>query len=147
MFLHPSVILFKEGLPQCMLGYTPKQPPPSSPEADTLLEQMATAADGMHPTWMHSCFTSVCHSVHRWGECMPGRACVPRGWGHAYLGGGVAGGVRGRRDGHCSGRYASYWNAFLLRGHFEVFQNAGYFVTPKVWLQSFGYFITSPRHT
>ena len=24
-------------------------------------------------------------------------------------------GVRGRRDGHCSGRYASYWNAFLLR--------------------------------
>ena len=24
------------------------------------------------------------------------------------------GDVRGRRDGHCSGRYASYWNAFLL---------------------------------
>ena len=24
------------------------------------------------------------------------------------------GGVRGRRDGHCSGRYASYWNAFLF---------------------------------
>ena len=24
------------------------------------------------------------------------------------------GGVHGRRDGHCSGRYASYWNAFLL---------------------------------
>ena len=23
-------------------------------------------------------------------------------------------GVPGRRDGHCSGRYASYWNAFLL---------------------------------
>ena len=22
-------------------------------------------------------------------------------------------GVRGRRDGYCSGRYASYWNAFL----------------------------------
>ena len=27
---------------------------------------------------------------------------------------GKGGGVRGRRDGHCSGRYASYWNAFLL---------------------------------
>ena len=26
----------------------------------------------------------------------------------------MAGGMRGRRDGHCSGRYASYWNAFLL---------------------------------
>ena len=25
------------------------------------------------------------------------------------------GGMRGRRDGHCSGRYASYWNAFLLQ--------------------------------
>ena len=24
------------------------------------------------------------------------------------------GGVHGRRDGHCSRRYASYWNAFLL---------------------------------
>ena len=24
-------------------------------------------------------------------------------------------GVRDRRDGHCSGRYASYWNAFLLK--------------------------------
>ena len=24
------------------------------------------------------------------------------------------GGVRGRREGHCSGRYASYWNAFLF---------------------------------
>ena len=24
------------------------------------------------------------------------------------------GGMRGRRDGLCSGRYASYWNAFLL---------------------------------
>ena len=24
-----------------------------------------------------------------------------------------AGGVRGRRDGHCSGRYASYWNVCI----------------------------------
>ena len=24
----------------------------------------------------------------------------------------MAGGMHGRRDGHCSGRYASYWNAF-----------------------------------
>ena len=26
----------------------------------------------------------------------------------------VVGGMHGRRDGHCSGRYASYWNAFLF---------------------------------
>ena len=32
------------------------------------------------------------------------------GGGHAWQG------VRsGRRDGHCSGRYASYWNAFLFK--------------------------------
>ena len=34
-------------------------------------------------------------------------------------GGGVrGGGVRGRRDGHSSGRYASYWNTFLF---FDLF--------------------------
>ena len=26
----------------------------------------------------------------------------------------MARGMHGRRDGHCSGRYASYWNAFLF---------------------------------
>ena len=43
-------------------------------------------------------------------------------WGHAWQGVCVCvvgvmhgkGGVRGRRDGHCSGRYASHWNAFLF---------------------------------
>ena len=29
------------------------------------------------------------------------------------------GGMRGRRDGHCSGRYASYLNAFLLNLYLE----------------------------
>ena len=49
---------------------------------------------------------SVSHSVH--GE---GRA-----WRRGMHGKGVCGGggMRGRRDGHCSGRYASYWNAFFL---------------------------------
>ena len=41
-----------------------------------------------------------------------------RGGGHAWQGevcmvGGM-GGVHSRRGGHCSGRYASYWNAFFL---------------------------------
>ena len=48
-----------------------------------------------------------------------GGACVAGGhaWqgcvvGEAYGGGGI---MHGRRDGHCSGLYASYWNAFLLK--------------------------------
>ena len=42
--------------------------------------------------------------------------CVCVVGGHAWQGRGVhgKGNVRGRRDGHCSGRYASYWNAFLF---------------------------------
>ena len=46
--------------------------------------------------------------------------------GHAYMAGGMCGVciggyawqmrgcVQGRRDGHCSRRYASYWNTFLF---------------------------------
>ena len=41
------------------------------------------------------------------GACMVG-GCAWHGGMHGW------GGVRGRRDGHCSRRYASYWNAFSL---------------------------------
>ena len=54
---------------------------------------------------------------------MHGRGCA---WQGVCMAGGVhgkggmhgkgaciAGGIHGRRDGNCSGRYASYWNAFL----------------------------------
>ena len=48
------------------------------------------------------------------------------GGGHAWqeacvVGGGMhgGGGMRGRRDGHCNGRYASYLNAFLLNLYLE----------------------------
>ena len=87
MFLHLSVILFTGGLPQCMLGYhpLPKQAPPppragtpwekAPPRAGTPTgtgtptgsrhplgtgtpsQQMATVADGTHPTGMHCCCT------------------------------------------------------------------------------------------
>ena len=40
------------------------------------------------------------------GVCMVKGACVVRGT--------HGGGMLGSRDGHCSGRYAFYWNAFLL---------------------------------
>ena len=51
--------------------------------------------------------------VHRErGMCGKGRVCMAGG----CMTGGVhgVGGMCGRRDGHCSGLYASYWNAFLL---------------------------------
>ena len=43
-------------------------------------------------------------------------ACVAGGMHGRGLGGGVCvvGGMHGREDGHCGGRYASYWNAFLF---------------------------------
>ena len=48
-------------------------------------------------------------------------------WGEACMAGGyawwreacMAGGVNGRRDSHCSGRYTSYWNAFLSELFFQ----------------------------
>ena len=50
------------------------------------------------------------------------RSCFPRCLSFCPRGAGMAGGacvagracLRTRRDGHCIGRYASYWNAFLL---------------------------------
>ena len=54
------------------------------------------------------------------GACMAKGACMARGMhdkgGHAWQGEGV---MCGRRDSHCSGRYASYWNAFLFPFRFR----------------------------
>ena len=45
------------------------------------------------------------------GACMTGGMCGRM----ACMAGVIRGGdMRGRRDGHCNGRYASYWNAFLF---------------------------------
>ena len=56
-------------------------------------------------------FTYVYHSVHRGGRAWQGGM---RGGGGLW--GSIRGreGVRGRRDGHCSGRYASCGNAFMF---------------------------------
>ena len=56
--------------------------------------------------------------MHDRGHAWQG-ACVAGGmygkWGHASQGMCVVvWSMHGRRDGHCSGRYASYWNAFLF---------------------------------
>ena len=53
----------------------------------------------------------------RGGAHVAGEACMV-GVGHMWQGRRawwwVGGSMRGRRDSHCSGRYACYWNAFLL---------------------------------
>ena len=59
----------------------------------------------------------ICGGLCAWqggihGGGMHGRGVHGRGTCMAV--GCVTGGMHGRRDGHCSGRYASYWNAFLF---------------------------------
>ena len=73
-------------------------------------------------------------NAHGRGVCMEGGvhgrrvACVARG----ACGGCVwQGGMCGRRDGHCSGRYTSYWNVFLFTME-EVLSHWGFPVIHKV---------------
>ena len=65
MFLHLSVILSTGGcvypskhLGRLTPGQTPQVDTPraDTPQTDTHPQQMATVADGTHPTGMHSCF-------------------------------------------------------------------------------------------
>ena len=55
---HAQCILGYTPSAQCMLGYTPRRQtiPPCSGHAGILIPPAATAADGTHPTGMHSCF-------------------------------------------------------------------------------------------
>ena len=94
--------------------------------------------------WGKIIFSQVSVVLFTGGACVPGvcvwlGACMPGGvhaWGCACLGvhgrgacvvGGVhsqgGGSVRGRKDGHCSGRYASYWNTFLFVYDFSTAVN------------------------
>ena len=63
-------------------------------------------------------FTGVCHSVHKGG----GGACVVAGGVRGCSGG--RGGMRGFFDEirSMSGRYASYWNAFLSSIFFHFYR-------------------------
>ena len=71
---------------------------------------------------------------HAWQGGMRGRGvCMVGGmhgrghalWGHAWQGACMVGGMRGRyyEIRSMSGRYASYWNAFLLQHRFDLFNN------------------------
>ena len=49
------------------------------------------------------------------GGILGREACVVEGCAYMTEGHACQVGVHGRRDGHCSGWYASYWNAFLFK--------------------------------
>ena len=82
-----------------------------------------TCVAGGH-VWWDACMAGGMHGgvqgaymaggVHAIGVCVAG----------GMHGGGCAfqEGMHGRRDGHCSGRYASYWNAFLYYLNADNFQ-------------------------
>ena len=64
--------------------------------------------------WQGACMARGCVA----GACVAG-GCMAGGhaWQGACMVGGMCGGegnACGRRDCHCSGRYVSFWNAFLL---------------------------------
>ena len=84
---------------------------------------------GVHGRGMHSRGHAWQGPV--WQEGMHGRGHVWQG----MHGGGGGVGMCGRRDNHCSGRYASYWNAFLFIDLFASFFEEE--VVAKLVLQSF----------
>ena len=52
---------------------------------------------------VHGRGVCMAEGMHGRGACIAAGACM------------AGEGMHDKRDGHCSGRYASYWNAFLLR--------------------------------
>ena len=71
--------------------------------------QEGSNGEGGHVWQEHVYMTGGMHGRgHAWQGGMHGRGCAWQG-GHVWQGS-----ICGRRHGHCTGRYASYWNAFLL---------------------------------
>ena len=94
MFLHLSVILFRGGVSQHVMGQTPPSPrktPGRHPQEDR-------PAPGRHPEDP----TPGRQTPQGRHQEDPPQEDRPRGSRHPPA------------DGYCCGRYASYWNAFLL---------------------------------
>ena len=100
MFLHAFVCPHWGGrsLPQCMLG---------SPGADTPQEQ--TPPRSRHPQSRHPPQQTPLQSIHPHSRHPPHEQTPSRNR-HPPPGADTP----PRRDGHCCGRYTSYWNAFLF---------------------------------
>ena len=95
-------------------------------------------AGGMHDRGcmvggVHDREACVAGGMHgRWGACIAGEACM-------------AGGMCGRRDDHCSGWYASYWNAFmLLLNSYEVIETKILNIMISFHGHCMGFLITIP---
>ena len=97
MFLHVSVILFtRGGLPQCMLGYSPG---PGTPPQDQ-------APPGSRHPPEHT-------PPEQTPQSRPPGTRPPPPSRHPQ------GADTHPRVGYCCGRYASYWNAFLLEKNLQ----------------------------
>ena len=70
-----------------------------------MFSQASVCPQGEGHAWQRSVCVCVVKGSTR------GRGCTWRGGGVSVAGGEVMSGIG---DGHCSGRYASYWNAFLF---------------------------------
>ena len=142
MFSHLSVILFTGGYTDTALG---RHPQADTPWADTSPGQ--TPALGRHPLNRHPLGR---HSLPPWADIptslssgrQPPWADTPRqtpalgrhplGRHPPSAGKPPPGQTHPPRDGHCSERYASYWNAFLYNDTFGIFtKNLGPWVNPK----------------
>ena len=103
MFLHLSVILFTGGLSGRHPHGRHTHPPwAETPWVDTPWADTPPGAQTRTPSWAD--IPWACEHTP-WTDTPPGRQPV---WADTPLGRHPALG-----DGHCSGRYASYWNAFL----------------------------------
>ena len=109
MFSQASVILFTGcGEGACMAGEAVADPggvprghgPPSPVQTSHKKDGRQRQPHRFHVYWP---------PLTRPLDPMLGEGMHSRWGGHAWQGG-----IRGRRNGHCSGRYASYWNALLL---------------------------------
>ena len=112
MFLHLSVILFTGGgLPQYMLGYHPPGPgtPPQRADPPRLggpRGQTPPRAD--HPQTRHPPEQTLPEQTPPRADTHPPRPDTLRSRQPPRADTPPA-------DGYCCGRYASYWNAFLLK--------------------------------
>ena len=112
MFSQSSVTLLMGGVSQHALGQRPRGKPPGQTPATTLGRHPPVQCSAeIHPPTKCMLDTHPPCQVHA-GICPLPSACwdTPPSPVHA--------GIHARPGGHCSRRFASYWNAFLLEYNF-----------------------------
>ena len=109
--VHPGQVLPLHGQVQSPRRYTPLPPGRYTPQASKPCRQVHPQA-GTPPAGTPPRYTP-------WSDTSPGQVHFPRQVHHPYP---LAGTPLPPtpHDGHCSGRYASYWNAFLFHLNFKT---------------------------